>query len=47
MKALATGKTFTIWECPHAAVSAELAIEEAKAAIDGSALDVAGDVDEG
>ena len=47
MKSLATGKTFTIWECPDAAVSAELAIEEANSAIDGSALSVAEDGDEG
>jgi hypothetical protein len=36
MKALATGKTFKIWECPHATVTAEAAIEEAKTTIDGS-----------
>jgi hypothetical protein len=37
---LATGKTFTIWECPRSAGSAEAAIEEAKAVIDGSRLGV-------
>jgi len=40
MKSIATGKTFTIWECPHAAVSAGAAIEEAKAVIDRSEFGV-------
>jgi hypothetical protein len=42
---LATGKTFTIWECPRSTVSAEAAIEEAKAVIDGSRLGVGEDGD--
>lgn len=45
MQDLATGKTFTVWECPRAAVSAEAAIEEAKAVIDRSRLDVEEDGD--
>jgi hypothetical protein len=40
MKSIATEKTFTIWECPHAAVSAGAAIEEAKAVIDRSEFGV-------
>jgi hypothetical protein len=41
MKSRATGETFEIWECPRVADSAEAAIEEAKAVIDSSGLDVA------
>jgi hypothetical protein len=40
IKDLATSKTFTIWECPRAAASAEAAIAIAKAVIDGCRLDV-------
>jgi hypothetical protein len=43
MKSLATGETFPIWKCPHATVTAEAAIAEAKAVIDGSGLGVASD----
>jgi len=39
MKSPVTGETLTIWECHHAADSAEAAIEEAKAVIDGSGWD--------
>jgi hypothetical protein len=41
MKSPATGETIAIWECPHATATAEAAIEEAKAVIDGSGLDMA------
>jgi hypothetical protein len=43
MISLATGEIFEIWECPHASVTAEAAIEEAKAVIDSSGLSVASD----
>ena len=45
IKDLATSKTFTIWECPRSAASAEAAIEEAKAVTDGSKLGVEEDGD--
>ena len=45
MQSPVTGKTFAIWECPDAADSAEAAIEQAKAVIDGCGLNVASDGD--
>jgi len=41
MKSLATGETFEIWECPDACVTAEVAVEEAKAVIDSSRFGIA------
>ena len=43
MKSRLTGATFRIWENPHATISAEAAIEEAKVAIDYSGLDAVKD----
>jgi len=41
MTSLANGETFAIWKCMHATETAETAIDEAKALIDGSGQGVA------
>jgi len=41
MKSPTTGAPLEIWECPQAADSAEAAIEDAKAVIDGPGLEAA------
>jgi hypothetical protein len=40
MKSLATGQTFLIWKCPHPTVTAQAAIDDAKAVVDGYGLGV-------